>query len=404
MEMSEELKLVDIDKLVPYARNARTHSEEQIKQIQSSIREFGFVNPVLIDGKFNIIAGHGRILAAKAEGLEAVPCVLVEHLTEAQKKAYILADNKLALNAGWDMEMLKIEIEELKGHDFDIGLIGFDSDEIELIFQQDEEVNEDDFDVDKALDDIAEPITKLGDIWELGNHRLMCGDSTDKETVEKLMGGMKADLYLTDSPYNVNYVGKTKDALTIENDSMVDDKFRCFLADAFTAADNVMKQGAVFYIWHADSEGYNSRGACHDTGWQVRQCLIWNKNSLVMGRQDYHWKHEPCLYGWKSGASHLWATDRKQTTILNFDRPSKSPDHPTMKPILLFDYQIQNNTKGEDIVLDTFARSGTTLIACEQNGRTAYVMELGPKYVEVIIKRWEELTGRKAKLIMDSTS
>jgi len=399
MEMSEELKLVNIDELVPYARNARTHSPEQIKQIQASIREFGFVNPVLIDGKFNIIAGHGRILAAKAEGLKEVPCVLVEHLTEAQKKAYILADNKLALNAGWDMEMLKIEIEELKGLDFDIGLIGFDSDEIELIFQQDEEVNEDDFDLDKALDDIAEPITKLGDIWELGNHRLMCGDSTDKETVEKLMGGMKADLYLTDPPYNVNYVGKTKDALTIENDSMADDEFRCFLGGAFTAADNVMKQGAVFYIWHADSEGYNFRGACHDIGWQVRQCLIWNKNSLVMGRQDYHWKHEPCLYGWKSGASHLWATDRKQTTILNFDRPSKSPDHPTMKPILLFDYQIQNNTKGEDIVLDTFAGSGTTLIACEQNGRTAYVMELDPKYVDVIIKRWEELTGLKANLV-----
>lgn len=208
------------------------------------------------------------------------------------------------------------------------------------------------------------------------------------------MDGVRADLFLTDPPYNVDYEGGT--GLKIKNDKMEDDAFRQFLREAFTAADNVMKPGAVFYIWHADSEGYNFRGACHDIGWLVRQCLIWNKNSLVMGRQDYHWKHEPCLYGWKDGAGHLWASDRKQTIILNFDRPSKSSEHPTMKPIKLFDYQIQNNTKGEDVVLDTFAGSGTTIIACEQNGRSARCCELDPKYCDVIVDRWEKLTGEKA--------
>lgn len=213
------------------------------------------------------------------------------------------------------------------------------------------------------------------------------------------MGGQKADLLLTDPPYNVNYEGKTKDALKIQNDKMGDSEFRNFLKDAFAAADMVMKPGAVFYIWHADLEGYNFRGACSDMGWKVRECLVWAKNSMVLGRQDYQWKHEPCLYGWKDGASHLWASDRKQTTILEFDRPTKSKEHPTMKPIPLFDYQIKNNTKGGDVVLDLFGGSGTTLMACEQNGRNACLMELDPRYVDVIIKRWELFTGQKAELI-----
>ena len=212
------------------------------------------------------------------------------------------------------------------------------------------------------------------------------------------MDGRKADLFLTDPPYNVDYEGKTKDSLRIQNDSMADEVFRKFLVGAFSAADGVMKQGAVFYIWHADSEGYNFRGACHEIDWKVRQCLIWNKSCMVMGRQDYQWKHEPCLYGWKSGASHLWASDRTQTTVLNFNKPSRNKEHPTMKPIALFDYQIQNNTKSEDIVLDTFAGSGTTVMACEQNGRCAYCMELDPKYIDVIIDRWERFTGEKAQL------
>ena len=227
----------------------------------------------------------------------------------------------------------------------------------------------------------------------------MCGDSTSVTDVEKLMNGNKADMLLTDPPYNVDYEGKTKDKLKIKNDSMDNDSFRQFLRDAFTSADMVMKEGAVFYIWHADSEGYNFRGACFDVGWKVRQCIIWNKNCMVMGRQDYQWKHEPCLYGWKDGASHLWASDRKQTTVIDMPKPAKSDLHPTMKPVALFDYQIKNNTKGGDIVLDLFGGSGTTIMACEQNNRIAYSMEFDPHYVDVIIARWEQFTGQKAVLV-----
>lgn len=240
-----------------------------------------------------------------------------------------------------------------------------------------------------------ESVCQSGDLWQLGRHRLMCGDSTQNEAVERLMGGEKADILITDPPYNVDYVGKTKDALKIQNDKMSNDNFRSFLRDAYRVANSVMRDGAVFYIWHAESEGYNFRGACADIGWRVRQCLIWNKNCMVLGRQDYHWKHEPCLYGWKEGA-HTWASDRKQTTVLNFDRPMRSDIHPTMKPVKLFDYQIRNNTHEGDKVLDLFGGSGTTIIACEHNGRNAYVMEMDPHYCDVIIKRFENLTGKKA--------
>ena len=226
----------------------------------------------------------------------------------------------------------------------------------------------------------------------------MCGDSTSASDVEKLMNGERVDLLITDPPYNVNYEGV---AGKIQNDNMGDDEFRTFLSSAFSAADSVMKNGAVFYIWHADSEGYNFRGACKDVNWQVRQCLIWNKNAMVMGRQDYHWKHEPCLYGWKSGASHKWKSDRKQTTVLEYDKPQKSAEHPTMKPVALFDYQIKNNTVQGDNVLDVFGGSGTTLMACEQSDRICFMMELDPKYVDVIIQRWEQFTGQKAVLLND---
>lgn len=274
---------------------------------------------------------------------------------------------------------------------FDIDMSGFGFD---LTEEEEAEIIE-----DEVPEPPAEPKAKLGNIYQLGRHRLMCGDSTSKADAEKLMNGIKADMLLTDPPYNVDYEGKTKDKLKIENDKMENSNFRQFLIDAFTTADLSMKEGAVFYIWHADSEGYNFRGACFDVGWKVRQCLIWNKNSMVMGRQDYHWKHEPCLYGWKDGASHLWASDRKQTTILEFNRPSKNDLHPTMKPVTLFDYQIKNNTKGGDIVVDLFGGSGTAMMACEQNGRVCYTMELDPKYVDVIIERWENFTGEKAVLL-----
>ena len=383
---------VKIEKLIPYRNNARTHSDEQVEKIAKSMREFGFINPVLVDGKFNIIAGHGRVLGAKKLGMKEVPCLFIEDLTEEQKRAYIIADNRLAEDAGWDKEMLKIELEELQNLNFDISLTGFEMDDFD--FGMDEtEVVEDEFDETVP----EEPKSKKGEIYKLGKHYLMCGDSTDINDVEKLMNGAKVDLFLTDPPYNVDYQGGT--GLTIQNDNMDEDTFREFLKVSFFNANTVMKEGAVFYIWHADSEGYNFRGACHDIGWKVRQCLIWCKNTLVMGRQDYHWKHEPCLYGWKEGASHLWASDRKQTTVLEFDRPSVSKEHPTMKPIGLFDYLIKNNTKKDDIVLDLFAGSGTTIIACEQNGRVAYSMELDPRYVDVIIARWEKLTGEQAERI-----
>ena len=383
---------VEIEKLIPYKNNARTHSDEQIEKIAKSMKEFGFINPVLVDGNLNVIAGHGRILGAKKLGMKEVPCLFIEDLTEEQKRAYIIADNRLAEDAGWDKELLKIELEDLKNMNFDITLTGFELEDFD--FSMDEtEVIEDEF--DETIPE--EPTSKKGEIYKLGKHFLMCGDSTDINDVEKLMNGVKADMLLTDPPYNVDYEGGT--GLTIQNDNMDDETFREFLRVSFFNANSVMKEGAVFYIWHADSEGYNFRGACHDIGWKVRQCLIWCKNTLVMGRQDYHWKHEPCLYGWKEGASHLWASDRKQTTVLEFDRPSVSKEHPTMKPVGLFDYLIKNNTKKDDIVLDLFAGSGTSIIVCEQNGRIAYSMELDPKYVDVIISRWEKLTGQQAERI-----
>lgn len=393
-----------VAELIPYASNSRTHSDEQVAQIAASIKEFGWTNPILIDGENGIIAGHGRLMAARKLGQTEVPVIELKDMTEAQKKAYVIADNKLALNAGWDNEILKIEIEALKEVGFDIDLLGFDEKELGLLLQPEQVQGLTDEDAAPAVPD--EPQTKPGDIYQLGKHRVMCGDSTSMDDLETLCEGQLVDMWLTDPPYNLAYEGKTKDALKIKNDKMDDDQFRQFLRDAYTAADTVMKPGAVFYIWHADSEGYNFRGAAKDAGWTVRQCLIWKKSAMVMGRQDYHWRHEPCLYGWKEGAGHLWAADRKQTTILEFDKPSRNGEHPTMKPVALFEYQMLNNTKGGDLVLDSFGGSGTTLIAAEKNGRVARIMELDPKYCDVIIKRWEDFTGKKAQLVtkMDAIS
>lgn len=392
--MKQQIEYIKTEKLVPYARNSRTHSDEQVQQIMGSIKEFGFTNPVLVDGDGVIIAGHGRTMAAQRLGMKEVPCLRLSHLTEAQKRAYVIADNKLALNAGWDDEMLALELRNLRDEDFDLSLTGFDDAELAALLA--DAVAEGLVDEDEVPEAPEVPVTVEGDVWLLGRHRLMCGDSTSIEHLERLCDGQLVDMWLTDPPYNVSYEGKTKDALTIKNDKMDDSGFRQFLTDAYIAADAVMKAGAVFYIWHADSEGYNFRGAAKDAGWTVRQCLIWKKQTMVMGRQDYHWKHEPCLYGWKDGAAHLWAADRKQTTILEFDRPSRNAEHPTMKPVELFEYQMLNNTKGSDIVLDSFSGSGTTAIACEKHGRQARLMELDPKYCDVIIKRWQDFTGQKA--------
>jgi site-specific DNA-methyltransferase (adenine-specific) len=392
-----KIELLSIEKLIPYANNARTHDDAQITQIASSIKEFGFNNPILIDDGNGIIAGHGRMLAAIKLGLKEVPTIRLSHLSDAQRKAYILADNRIALNSGWDNELLSLELQDLY-EQIDLSLIGFTEDELTALLNP-VQLTDGLTDEDAVPEVPDEPKTKLGDIYKLGNHRLMCGDSCSITDMEKLVNNRQVDMWLTDPPYNVAYEGKTKDALTIQNDSMDNEGFRQFLRDAYVTADTVMKAGAVFYIWHADSEGYNFRGAAHDAGWKVRQCLIWKKSAMVMGRQDYHWKHEPCLYGWKEGAGHLWATDRKQTTILEFDKPSRNGAHPTMKPVALFEYQMLNNTKGGDIVLDSFGGSGTTLLAAEKNGRHAYLMEIDPKYCDVIVKRWEDFTGKKAELV-----
>jgi site-specific DNA-methyltransferase (adenine-specific) len=394
MNPADKVERWPIEKLVPYARNARTHADEQVSQIAASIKEWGWTTPVLVDETGGIIAGHGRTLAAQRLKMTDVPVMVAKGWSDAKKRAYVIADNKLALNAGWDNEMLALELGELQGMDFDLNLTGFSAEEIAALIPV--EIGPGLTDEDEAPEAQPNPVTVLGDVWLLGKHRLLCGDSTSVDDLAKLCQDQLVDMWLTDPPYNVAYEGATKKKLTIKNDSMADDQFRQFLRDSYTAADTVMKPGAVFYIWHSDSEGYNFRGAAKDSGWTIRQCLIWKKSSLVMGRQDYHWKHEPCLYGWKDGAGHLWATDRKQSTILEFDRPSRNDVHPTMKPVALFEYLLLNNTKGGDIVLDSFGGSGTTIIAAEKNGRYGYLMELDPKYCDVIVKRWQNYTGKVA--------
>ena len=395
VHMASNIELWPLSRLKPYEKNARTHSSEQVAQIANSITEFGFTNPILVDSKDGIIAGHGRMTAAQELNLSKVPVVVLDHLSDRQRRAYVLADNQLALNAGWDLDVLRSELKDLVDEDFNIDLIGFSDEELKDLMPEELEP-EYDGDADAVPEPPEDPITKPGDLWVLGEHRLLCGDSTNLQHIERLMNGKKADLWLTDPPYNVDYEGKTKEKLVIENDSMSDSDFRQFLVDVYTSADAVMNVGGVFYIWHADSEGFNFRGAAADMGWQVRQCLIWLKQSMVMGRQDYHWKHEPCLYGWKEGAAHLWNTDRKQTTVLEFDRPSRNKEHPTMKPVDLFQYQMCNSTKKGAIVLDSFGGSGTTLIAAERSRRKACLMELDPRYCDVIVKRWEEFTGKTA--------
>jgi len=392
---ADKVERISIDKLIPYARNARTHSDAQVAQIAASIKEWGWTSPVLVDETGQIIAGHGRVMAARQLGLKEVPVMTATGWTEAQKKAYVLADNQLAMNAGWDNDLLSVELKDLAGMDFNLDLIGFDGKVLEGLLADKTEGLTDPDEVPEAPEN---PVSVQGDLWIMGKNRLLCGDSTSIDHIQRLTDNCLVDMWLTDPPYNVAYEGKTKDALTIKNDSMSNESFRQFLRDAFVAADTVMKAGAVFYIWHADSEGYNFRGACFDAGWKIRQCLIWAKSTMVMGRQDYQWKHEPCLYGWKEGSSHLWAADRKQTTLLEFDKPSRNGEHPTMKPVALFEYQMLNNTKGGDIVLDSFGGSGTTLIAAQKNGRYAYLMELDPRYVDVIVKRWQDFTGQEAIL------
>lgn len=339
VETIERFEKVDIEKLIPYIRNSRTHSKEQITQLRGSLREFGFINPCLIDKDYNVIAGHGRICAAKEEGIAEVPCIFVEHLTEAQKRAYIIADNRLAMNAGWDDEMLSVELSDLQGAKFDLDLLGFDVAELDKLLNPESDIKEDDFDVNAELEQPT--FSRTGDLWLLGNHRLICGDSTKQETYDILMGSKKANLGVTDPPYNVNYEGT---AGKIKNDHMANEAFHSFLYDAFSCIEKALADDASIYVFHADTEGLNFRKAFQEAGFYLSGTCIWKKQSLVLGRSPYQWQHEPVLYGWKKKGKHQWYTGRKESTIWEFDKPRKNGDHPTMKPLPLLAYPIQNSS------------------------------------------------------------
>ena len=391
MITTTQMQLVDINKLIPYVNNARTHSPEQITKLRSSLREFGFINPVLIDREYNVLAGHGRIAAAKEEGINEVPCVFVEHLSEAQKKAYILADNRMSLDAGWDDELLKVEMASLQEMGFDIGMTGFDESELADLFADDDKssAKADHFDLTAALEKAA--FVQRGDIWTVGRHRLMCGDATSAEDVAALMSGTKANLILTDPPYGVSF--RSSSGLTIQNDSMKNEEFYNFLLSAFQCMVEHLESGGAAYVFHADTEGLNFRRAFVDAGLHLAGCCIWVKDSLVLGRSDYQWQHEPVLYGFLQNGKHKWYSDRKQTTIWNFAKPKRNADHPTSKPLDLLSYPIGNSTQENAVVIDTFGGSGSTLMACEKMNRICCTMELDEKYASVILRRYVEDTG-----------
>lgn len=380
--------------------NPRQWTQTDIDRIARSLKE----TPELFEARplivykqgeeYIILGGNLRYEGARRNKMKDVPVhILADDLSIDKLREIVIKDN--GSFGEWDMDMLANEWDDLPLKEWGVD-VAWDAVYLEETTPQERnEVEEDDFDAEK---DHIETRCKRGDIWQLGEHRLMCGDSVELEDVKKLMGGAEADLWLTDPPYNVNYEGGSKKREAIANDNRTDSDFRNFLVNAYKAADSVLKDGGVFYIWHADSEGLNFRGAAQDIGWKVRECLIWVKNRMCFGRQDYQWRHEPCLYGWKDGASHKWYSDRKQTTCIEIDKPIKSEEHPTMKPLALFAYQMQNSTKEGDVVLDSFGGSGTTLIVAEQTGRKARLMELDPHYCDVIIARWEKLTGKEAVL------
>lgn len=427
------LKNLPVSSLVPYERNARTHSSDQVEQLCRSIREFGWTNPILVGDQNRVIAGHGRMQAALALKMAEVPCVVVSGLTDGQRRALILDDNKLALNAGWDADLLMAELAELKIEGFDLTLTGFSLEEIDGMTPDVEPEN----DPDDAPDLPAEPITKPGDVWVLGPHRLVCGDSTSVENLDKLTQGALCDACWTDPPYNVAYETK---AGKIDNDDLNDSEFRDFLSGAFNAAFTQMKPGAAIYVAHADTEGLNFRATFRGAGFKLSGCLVWRKDSLVLGRSDYQWQHEPILYGWKPGSRHRWYGGRKLTAVIDLDqdhmpftrmddgryqvrvgdrvlvvdgaatveelvpsvinepKPKRSEGHPTMKPVALIERMLRNSARPGDLILDLFGGSGSTLIAAERLGMCARLSELSPAYCDVIVKRYEQYTGRRAVL------
>jgi DNA modification methylase len=385
-----------IDRIIPYARNPRKNDGAATDKVAASIKEFGWRQPIVVDGEGVIIAGDTRYKAARKLGLTEAPVHIAAGLSAAQIKAYRITDNRVGEEAEWDLPLLSLELDDLTLAGFDLGLTGFDPSELDTFDALANATEEGLTDPDEAPAPPKTPVSVPGDLWILGKHRVLCGDATEPTAVERLMAEQAADLVITDPPYNVAYVGKTKDALTIQNDAMSADSFYQFLLAVYTNLVTVTADGAGIYVFHADSEGANFRRAMVDAGWKLAQCCVWVKQTLVMGRQDYHWQHEPVLYGWKPTAAHRWFSDRKQTTVWNFDRPTRSSEHPTMKPIALIEYPIANSSKPGDLVLDLFGGSGSTLIACEKTGRSANLMELDPRYVDVIVTRWQNFSGKKA--------
>jgi DNA modification methylase len=395
IKLSKQLEIWPVGKLTPYDRNARTHSDEQVAQIAASIAEFGFTAPILVDSNAGIIAGHGRLLAAHKLGLTEVPVVVLDHLTEAQKRAYIIADNKLALNAGWDENLLRLELNALADEGFDIDVIGFSDDELEEILRNPEEIHDGLTDEDAVPEAQERTVTKLGDVWVLGAHRLLCGDATSRSAVDTVLAGGLADMTFSDPPYNVAYEGKTSKKLTIGNDDL-GAGFYGFLHDACSNILAVTK-GPV-YLCMSSSELHTLYAAFTDAGGHWSTFVIWAKHHFTLGRSDYQRMYEPILYGWRKGVDHFWCGARDQGDVWFIKRPMANLEHPTMKPVELVERAIRNSSKTRDTILDPFGGSGTTLIACEKAGRQARLIELEPKYCDVIVRRWQEFTGAVATL------
>ncbi|MDK7785468.1 DNA methyltransferase [Bifidobacterium sp. UMB6791B] len=399
MEKEMQYYLADVSELIPYVRNARTHSQAQVSQIAASIREFGFLSPILVAEDNTILAGHGRLAAALKLGLKKVPCVKENHLTETQKRAYIIADNKLSLNAGWDSELLAVELSELEGADFNLDLLGFDEAELSSIFDADKDVSDDDFDVEKELEEPC--FSKTGDMWMLGKHRIICGDSTDSSTFEKLLGETKVNLVCTDAPYFVNLENASG---KIKNDDLSDKEGYEFLMKVFTNFKNSMAADASIYEFYATMKARVFYDAFEDAGFKVAAGLIWKKPRAPLMRTDWKFNMEPIIYGWRKDGKHKWYGDQKQTAVFEFDGIKNSKEegcgHPSSKPVPLIAYLIKQSTQTNSLVLDGFLGSASTLIACEQIGRVCFGVELEPKFIDVAVKRYMKFHDDKTKDVL----
>jgi DNA modification methylase len=401
--MARHIELWLLDKLIPYSKNPRTHSDAQIAQIAASIRAFGFNSPILVDSKAGIIAGRGRLLAARQLQLKEVPVIVLNHLTETQKRAYIIADNQLALNAGWDEELLQLELAALQGEDFNINLIGFEDERLAQLLA-DQEAAEGLTDEDAAPELPQSPVSVPADLWVLGNHKLLVGDATVAADVQRLMGGDSADCVFSDPPYNTDYEGYTEDRLKIQNDQMTANQFKRFLRDSFRSFRSAVKPGASLYVCHSSSWQREFQNALEMAGFEVRCQIIWAKNTFAWGFSRYKFQHEPIFYCHVRGQKDPWYGDKSQSTLWAQNKPAANRLHPTMKPVELIERALANSSKAGDVVVDLFGGSGSTLIACERRGRKASLMELDPKYADVIVRRWQEYTGKQVLLEGDGRS